>query len=270
MQLKNKYLRPALQWMMGSVSTSKIGKLLFINVLAIIFIACTNNSEMKKSYLDKAVSVMVTLMEFDKEITPVVASGVVGNLMQESALNFEAMNSLGYKGVAQWDPKHRWPAYQKWLATSKNVDSLKTQLYYILNEPKRDSFDAVNKMKAMEGLTPSSAAHHFDKLFERSGEKEGDKGYANRLRFANAAFQHYIATQTDTNIGTDLDVPARIWLDGRVNFESRTEIDEVLIDSIKIGGKSLKELAPKLSTLPETDSISFGSKAGSRYFVRKL
>jgi hypothetical protein len=266
----NKHIVPTLKWMMGSVSTSKIGKLLFINVCAIIFIACTNTSEMKKSYLDKAVNVMLTLMEYDPEITPVVASGIVGNLMQESSLNYQAQNSLGYTGVAQWDPKHRWPAYQNWLKESKNVDSLKTQLYYILNEPKRASFDAVNKMKAMDDLTPSKAAHHFDRLFERSGEVPGDKGYSNRIKFANAAFQHYIASQTDANIGVELDIPARVWLDGRTHFEARHEIDEVLIDSIKVGGKSLKELAPGMSKDKESDTITFGTKAGSRYFVRKL
>lgn len=65
------------------------------------------------------------------------AAGLVGNWQQESGPKVDptAKNAGGYTGIAQWDPKDRWPRAQRY-AKAKNVNPMKlpTQVRFALWE----------------------------------------------------------------------------------------------------------------------------------------
>ena len=62
------------------------------------------------------------------------AAGIVGNLQVESGPSVDphAKNSLGFQGIAQWDPGQRWPLLEKF-ATQVKADkwAVATQLRYL-------------------------------------------------------------------------------------------------------------------------------------------
>ena len=106
----------------------------------------------------------------DKNLPTHVAAGIVGNLYQESGLDpLRKQNDGGNgRGIAQWDVRDRWPAFQKW-ATKQGRDykDLKTQLDYMLVEPGEGPRAVTRTMGA---TSPQEAAVIFGRLYERPSE----------------------------------------------------------------------------------------------------
>lgn len=73
----------------------------------------------------------------DKTLSPVIAAGIAGNLMQESgpAIDPTAQSPSGYRGIAQWSTS-RWDRLVEWASAEggRNPDELSTQLDYMYKE----------------------------------------------------------------------------------------------------------------------------------------
>ena len=114
-------------------------------------------------------------------LTKQQAAGIAGNLQQESSFRPNAKGSLGHIGIAQWDKNDRWPKVKKYIE-SQGLEpfSLDGQLAGLVWEAKkRKDWDKILKTK-----TPEESAQTWLKYFEISGEKPGQKGYDNRLKYA--------------------------------------------------------------------------------------
>ena len=114
-------------------------------------------------------------------LTKQQAAGIAGNLQQESSFRPNAKGSLGHIGIAQWDKNDRWPKVKKYIE-SQGLEpfSLDGQLAGLVWEAKkRKDWDKIVKTK-----TPEESAQTWLKYFEISGEKPGQKGYDNRIKYA--------------------------------------------------------------------------------------
>lgn len=126
----------------------------------------------------------------EQGLAPHIATGIVGNLYQESKLNpgvKDGDKRGGFGGIAQWDPK-RSKTMINW-AQSHSLDpyELDTQLNFVLYEAKqRGDLKKINKAK-----TPQEAAMLFGKLYERPNEKYA--AWDVRQSIADNLFQGYSA-----------------------------------------------------------------------------
>lgn len=133
-----------------------------------------------------------------KGLSPEQAAGLVGNFMQEAGVNIDPKitNSIGHKGIAQWDPDDRWPKLVRF-ARSKNLnpESLEAQLQFVWYE--LETGDGGLSLSTLKGAkTVKQAAHLFVKQYERSGEGPGDHGYENRITYGNQVYSKYAKLQT--------------------------------------------------------------------------
>ncbi len=115
------------------------------------------------------------------------AAAIVGNLLQENRqMNPKLENSIGMKGIAQWD-KNRWSNLEKF-AERKNLDpySFETQLQFIEHELKTGdgglSKSVFQKTKNLEDATVL-----FRKQYERPGEAEAND--KQRIAYAKGVLQ---------------------------------------------------------------------------------
>jgi hypothetical protein len=128
-----------------------------------------------------------------KGLSPQQAAGLVGNFMQEAGvkINPKITNGIGHKGIAQWDPRHRWPQLVEF-ARSKglNPETLEAQLQFVWQELSTGSGGlSLGTLKSAK--TVAQAAHLFVKNYERSGENPGDAGYDNRIKYGREVFSKY-------------------------------------------------------------------------------
>lgn len=102
----------------------------------------------------------------NKGLTPEQASGVVGNLMQESRLNSNAFNqSEGAYGIAQWR-KERLENYKSFSSMrGKELSDIYNQLDFIIHELNTTEKTAATKLA--ESKTSAEAAFNFGKYYER-------------------------------------------------------------------------------------------------------
>lgn len=175
----------------------------------------------KMSKGGEAIKVINYLMS--QGLTRQQASGIAGNLQQESSFRPNAKGSLGHVGIAQWDKNDRWPKVKKYIE-SQGLDpfSLDGQLAGLVWEAKkRKDWDKILKTK-----TPEESAQTWLKHFEISGEKPGQKGYDNRLKYAKS-----LATQRDPNSPFDESVRDLVRLEayreGLKNKSSVTASNEI-------------------------------------------
>jgi len=119
------------------------------------------------------------------------ASGIVGNLMQENrALNPKVTNEIGHKGIAQWDPKIRYPELVKFSKERNlNPETLEAQLQYLEHEMVTGSGGLSKKTFLAEAKTSEQAAVLMRKKFFRPGEAEAKD--SNRIMYANQVLQQY-------------------------------------------------------------------------------
>jgi uncharacterized membrane protein required for colicin V production len=139
-----------------------------------------------------------------KGLTSEQAAGLVGNFMQEAGINIDPKitNSIGHKGIAQWDPRDRWPKLVRF-ARSKNLnpESLEAQLQFVWYELETgDGGLSLPTLKSAK--TVKQAAHLFVTQYERSGERPGHHGYENRITYGNQVFSKYAKMQTGGVVST--------------------------------------------------------------------
>lgn len=119
------------------------------------------------------------------------SAGIVGNLMQENrALDPNVSNKKGHKGIAQWDPKIRYPGLVKF-AKSKGLDpnTLEAQLQYFEQEMVTGSGGLSKKRFLSEAKTVEQSAVLMRTGFFRPGEHEAMD--ANRIKFGQQVLQKY-------------------------------------------------------------------------------
>lgn len=102
------------------------------------------------------------------------ASGILGNLKQESGYSPEADNGSS-RGIAQWLYGGRWDDLTKWASQQgKDPDDLRTQYEFMLREMRNGglgSFD-IDEFKQMGDAR--KAADYFEQRFEGSNDPTND------------------------------------------------------------------------------------------------
>ncbi len=131
------------------------------------------------------------------------SAGIVGNLMQENrALDPNVANAIGHKGIAQWDPKIRYPALVKF-SKERGLDpnTLEAQLQYFEHEMVTGSGGLSKKRFLAEAKTVEQSAVLMRKGFFRPGESEAMD--ANRIRFGQQVLATYGGTAKQGKPGVD-------------------------------------------------------------------
>lgn len=118
-----------------------------------------------------------------KGIPEHVSAGILGNLIQESGLNPNAVGDGGKaKGIAQWHPDRYKGLVNFSRQQGRNPNSLETQLDYVLQEP-GESERVLKRM--FNTNSASEAAHIFSNIYERPNKKfamnDRRAGYANSV-----------------------------------------------------------------------------------------
>ena len=112
--------------------------------------------------------------------TPQAASGVIGNLMQESQVNPRAIQPNGPgRGIMQWTEGARWADYKRW-AGKRDIWSLATQLEWMMKEMR--DYGVLSQIRSMKSVQDATL------YFERTMEKAGVPNMPARYRYAQAAF----------------------------------------------------------------------------------
>jgi len=118
------------------------------------------------------------------------SAGIVGNLMQENrALDPRVTNSIGHKGIAQWDPKDRYPKMAAF-AKSKGLDpnTLEAQLQFVEQELKTGS-GGLSKSRLQGTKSVEEAAVLVRKQYLRPGEAEAMD--VNRIKYGQQVLSQY-------------------------------------------------------------------------------
>lgn len=118
-----------------------------------------------------------------KGLSPIAASGVVGNLMQESDLKPTAQDGTGAFGAAQWMGARLRGLNQFALSSGRNSGELSTQLDYLVQEAK----DRGDLQRLTNATTPEEAATIFGRSYERPAERTAN--WARRQREARNVYQ---------------------------------------------------------------------------------
>ena len=120
-------------------------------------------------------------------LDPQTSAAIVGNLMQESDLKPTAKETGGNgRGIAQWDARDRWPAFQKWAKDNdKDPLDLHTQLDYVIAEPGwgQKALQVTGKAGNVQDATMA-----FGRSFERPNEKAA--AWERRAGYAESLFQY--------------------------------------------------------------------------------
>lgn len=119
------------------------------------------------------------------------SAGIVGNLMQENrALDPKVANKQGHKGIAQWDPKDRYPKLVKFAKErGLNPETLEAQLQYFEHEMVTGDGGLSKKRFLAEAKTVDQAAILMREGFFRPGESEAMD--SNRIMFGKQVLQKY-------------------------------------------------------------------------------
>lgn len=129
--------------------------------------------------------------------SPEQSAAIVGNLIQEnSALDPKVTNSIGHKGIAQWDPKDRYPKLVQFSKSKGlNPETLEAQLQYVEHELSTGSGGlSKSRLKSVKGLEEATKLVRTQYL--RPGEHEAMD--QNRLRNAKGVLQKYGGRSTST------------------------------------------------------------------------
>lgn len=145
------------------------------------------------------------------------ASGIIGNLKQESGLRPTTIQTVGgsAKGIAQWEGDRFDNLVEFAEKKGKTWEDLDIQLQFLWSEmPHQFAFGHLAELQAIlpaarsstssltavrMSKTPSIAAQAFELTFERAGDPE----MANRIKFAEEAFDRFGERSTDTTTGDD-------------------------------------------------------------------
>jgi hypothetical protein len=108
-------------------------------------------------------------------LTPIQASGILGNMQTESSFRTNALNKgEGAIGLAQWEGGRRTQLEAFAAGQGKPVTDWHVQVDFMMKELKGPERGAWNALQAAR--SPSEAAHAFDKFYERSaGTSRGER-----------------------------------------------------------------------------------------------
>jgi murein DD-endopeptidase MepM/ murein hydrolase activator NlpD len=115
------------------------------------------------------------------------AAAIVGNLLQENrAMNPTLTNSIGRKGIAQWDG-NRWSRLESFASKNGlNPNTLEAQLQFIHHEIKTGGGGmSIQSFKATKTLEEATVL--FREKYERPGAAEAND--SNRIKFARSVLQ---------------------------------------------------------------------------------
>lgn len=138
----------------------------------------------------------------DKGLTPEQASGIVGNLAQESSIHLKTgieevtdRKDKGY-GIAQWTFGRRTALEKYAKEVEKPVNDINVQLDFLWQELNTTEKKAFNALKNAQ--SPEQAAEIFHDKFERSADKKGDKNYNRRINYANQFHSEFSGISSTT------------------------------------------------------------------------
>jgi len=124
------------------------------------------------------------------------SAAIVGNLLQENrAMDPTLKNSIDHTGIAQWDPKDRYPKMLAF-AQSKGLDpnTLEAQLQFVEQELQTGS-GGLSKARLQGTKSLEEATLLVRKQYLRPGEAEAMD--SNRLSFAQGVLSKYGAGNTN-------------------------------------------------------------------------
>ncbi|MEN6293782.1 MAG: phage tail tip lysozyme, partial [Methanobacterium sp.] len=150
------------------------------------------NSWKDKNRVAKASSDNKTYRAYEyfiqKGLTPAQASGIVGNLVQESGLQLdtqvEGFDKTGSYGIAQWLGNRKTNLIKFAEKAGKTHSDFSTQLDFVWHELNTTEKKAFNKLQTAK--SPEEAALAISKYYERPSEK-----YAHNEKRINYANQFY-------------------------------------------------------------------------------
>ena len=143
----------------------------------------------------------------EQGFTPEAAAGIVGNLIQESALDPRAVSAAGYRGLAQWSTSW-WPTQTEWMASQGyNEESFAGQIRSIYESPNTGSISVGGGYEAMKVLTNIDQATEFFIVYYEGcvGGSDPTQYYKvgtnyqetnNRKRFAHNAYNIYMGNNS--------------------------------------------------------------------------
>lgn len=138
-----------------------------------------------------------------KGLTPAQASGLVGNLAQESGLalntRVEGFDKTGSYGIAQWLGNRKENLVKFATKQDKSHSDFNTQLDFVWHELNTSENKAFNKLK--ESKTPEQAAQAISKYYERP-----HKDYAHnekRVKYANQFYSQYTGENVPSSVIQD-------------------------------------------------------------------
>ena len=189
------------------------------------------------------------------------AAGIVGNLMQENrALNPTVANSIGHKGIAQWDPKDRYPKMVAF-AKSKGLDpnTLEAQLQFVEQELKTGS-GGLSKGRLQGTKSVEEAAVLVRKQYLRPGEAEAMD--SNRIRFGQQVLSKYGGKVQPGKPGID----GKTGAPGKDSISSTTTIVEPskLVPSAKSTTAQAISQPPPSQAEPQVNIMSLDMTGGQK------
>lgn len=127
-----------------------------------------SDSEMNKN----ATRIMKRLID-ETDLTAEQAAGLVGNLIQESRLNPQAVNKIGASGIAQWLGSRKDDFIKEYGKPPHETD-LDTQIDFIIKELNGKENEAYKKVIENESNDSSVYAEIWSNEYERPVDKEAN------------------------------------------------------------------------------------------------
>ena len=162
------------------------------------------------------------------------ATGVIGNLYQESGLNPGAVGDSGTSGgIAQWH-NGRWSNLNSF-AKSKNLSPSSTaaQEQYLIYDLKKNYPSLMNSLSS-KGITEGNAAA----LFMRQYERPADQSMAAAQKRANLGVQA-VKGNFDPNVTVSSGAPAGVSTPSSIAAQARTDSQAALANATQLAQESI-------------------------------
>lgn len=127
-------------------------------------------------------------------LTPIQASGIIGNLEAESNFNTTIKGEAddkGSVGIAQWHSERKTGLYNFASKNNKNWSDLDTQLDYLMYELNSPQYKEA-KQGLLSAKTPMEATKVFMDKFEKPAEWAKKQSFKNRVRGAYSVLDEKI------------------------------------------------------------------------------
>ena len=162
------------------------------------------------------------------------ATGVIGNLYQESGLNPNSVGDSGTSyGIAQWH-NGRWSNLNSF-AKSKNLSPSSTaaQEQYLIYDLKKNYPSLMNSLSS-KGITEGNAAA----LFMQQYERPADQSMAAAQKRANLGVQA-VKGNFDPNVTVSSGAPAKVSTPSSIAAQARTASQAALANATQLAQESI-------------------------------